>query len=202
MFQLLESLRIENGRLHHLELHNQRFNNARKQLFNIDKQVDLGQIIEIPHSLNSDRYKCRVTTNGETISSEITPYTQRDIKSVRLVHLNLIDYQYKTDQRDQLNYAFSLRGNCDDVIIVKNGFLTDSWVANILLFDGYKWYTPDTPLLKGIQREYLLQNNIVTERKIHYNTLCAYKKFKLVNALVDFERAYEIDISKICLNET
>ena len=202
MFQLVESLRIENGMLHHIRLHNHRLNNARNQLFRLNDPVDLGKIIKLPASIGNERHKCRVTTtDGEHFSVEITPYHQREIKSLKLVHVADIDYTYKTDQRELLNQAFALRGDCDDIIIVKNGQLTDAWAANIILSDGEKWYTPSTPLLKGIQREFLLSEGIIEEKKIHYSTLHNYKKIKLINALIDFDRAPEIDRSSIITTE-
>lgn len=197
MFQLLESIRIENRKLYHIERHNCRLNMARKMVFGIEEPIDLNQVIQLPTNLLNLRYKCRVTTNGERIEIKITPYVQREIRSLMLVHANNIDYTYKSDQRYKLDQAFAQRGNCDDIIIIKNGYLTDAWAANIILYNGKTWHTPSSPLLKGIQREYLLQNGHIKEKKIHYSMLRKYKKVKLINALIDFERAPEIEISSI-----
>ena len=197
MFQLVESLRIEDRMLHHVDLHNRRLNNARRKVFGIKKPVDLNQVIQLPELMEKVRYKCRVVTNGQEISFEISLYHQREIKSLKLVHVNNIDYTYKTDRREMLDKAFAERGSCDDIIIVKNKYLTDAWAANIILFDGKAWVTPSTPLLKGIQREFLLSKGLIAEEKIHYESLHKYQKIKLINAMIDFERAPEIDTTTI-----
>lgn len=192
MSQLLESIRIENRELQHIELHNQRFNYARAMLFGAVDYIRLEKVIQIPFSINNERYKCRVISKGNEISFEIAPYRQRPVEKLKIVKMNQISYTYKTDDRTQLNRAFAARETADDVIIIKNGFVTDSYAANLLFFDGKKWYTPDTPLLKGTQREFLLSEGFIEEQKIELSELIRFKSVKLINAMIDFERAPEI----------
>jgi 4-amino-4-deoxychorismate lyase len=193
MSRLIETIRIENGQLKHIDLHNNRFNKARKALFGITTNVQLEHHIQIPESISPERHKCRISTDGISIHTEITPYQQREIKTLNMVHFDTIEYQYKTDKRQLLDAAFLMRNNCDDIIIIKNNMITDSWAANIILFDGDRWLTPDTPLLKGIQREYLLSIGFLIEKKIQYTDIMNFKYIKLINALIDFERAPSIN---------
>lgn len=195
MYQLVESVRIENRQFHHVELHNQRLNKALKELFGIDKKICLEDIIELPADLTEERYKCRVTVSPESINVDIKPYIQREIKTLKIVHDNNIDYSFKTDNRQQLDVAFEKRDGCDDIIIVKNNCVTDSWAANIILFDGHDWITPDSPLLKGVQREYLLLQNRIKLQRVMITDLPFFQKIRLINAMIDFERAPEINIS-------
>lgn len=198
MYHLVESIRIENRQLHHIDLHNSRFNRSRKQLFGLNDWIELQTEINIPANISDSRYKCRITTNdGIRLYVEITPYVQRETVSLKIVKMDTIDYSIKTDHRELLDKAYNLREECDDVIIIKNNLLTDSWAANILLFDGKKWVTPDSCLLKGVQREYLLSQSRIEERRITLDDLMNYNKVKLINALVDFERATEIPIQNI-----
>lgn len=200
MFHLLESIRIENKELCHIELHNERFNRSRKKLFGCNNKINLIEHIQLPTKITSDRYKCRVSTSdGKTIKVEIQPYQQRKVNSLKLVEMEEIEYSIKTDQREALNAAFARRANCDDIIIVKNNCLTDAWAANVIFFNGTNWTTPKTPLLKGIQREYLLLSGKITEQIISGNDLAKFEKVKLINALIDFDRAPEIAIKKIVL---
>ena len=194
MFQLVESLRIESCELHNVELHNRRLNKAIAEIWGKKREIDLVKIIDIPPDISGERYKCRVVFTPENISYSISPYTQRIIRSLRIVTDNSIDYTYKTSNRDKLNAAFEKRDTCDDIIIVKNGFIADSSASNILLFDGSDWITPDTPLLKGTQREYLLLNKKIIEQPVPVSALNQYHKIKLINAMIDFERAPEINI--------
>jgi 4-amino-4-deoxychorismate lyase len=196
MYPLVESIRIENKQFHHVDLHNQRINNARQIIYGLHEPVDIETIVQIPDSLTDDRYKCRLNFFTDRIDYTITPYIQREIRSLKVVADNSIDYTFKSENRIQLDAALELRGNCDDIIIVKNGHITDAWAANIILFDGTSWFTPDTPLLKGIQREYLLSEGVIVACEITIDHLFEYKKIKLINAMIDFERAPEIIVSE------
>lgn len=195
MSLLVESIRIEFKQLQHVEYHNTRFNNARRVMFGIiDDAIDLEKKISISENISDDRYKCRITTNGKTIDYDITEYHQRETKRLKVIYCNSINYSIKTDNRDQLNSLYNQKGNCDDIIIVKNGLVTDSWATNILLFNGNEWITPKTPLLKGTMREYLIAQKTIKEEEVTIEDLTKYKKIKLVNAMIDFSRAPEISV--------
>lgn len=43
--------------------------------------------------------------------------------------------------RTQLDELFSKRENCDEVIILKNGIVTDTSIANIAIFYENTWIT-------------------------------------------------------------
>lgn len=88
--------------------------------------------------------------------------------------------------------------SCDDILIVKNGFVTDSSISNIIFFDGYKWVTPDTPLLKGTMRQFLLEAAEIKEETITVQNLTTFTSFRLINAMLGFDGP-EIDVSKIVL---
>lgn len=197
MCQLIESIRIENCQLHHIELHNKRFNVAARVLFGIKKNINLEDIIDIPANLENSRYKCRITFDGKKASVNISPYHQREIKTLTLVEMNNIDYTYKTTNRELLDKAFQLRAGADDVLIIKDGFITDSWAANAILWDGSSWFTPSTPLLKGIQREFLLNNGKIKEAEITAKNIRNFQKIKLINAMIDFERSTPFDIINV-----
>jgi 4-amino-4-deoxychorismate lyase len=110
---------------------------------------------------------------------------------------NAIDYSFKFADRRKLDMLFEKRGNCDDIIIVKNGNITDSYVANLIFFDGQTWRTPDTPLLPGTQRAKLLYEGKISECKITPDDLTKYKKVGLINALNNFDEMQCVDIANI-----
>jgi len=82
------------------------------------------------------------------------------------------------------------------VIITKDGFITDSSVANLVFKRKDKWLTPFTYLLNGTQRQFLLDQKIIEEEKITINDLHRYEKVKLINAMLKFD-APEISINQI-----
>jgi 4-amino-4-deoxychorismate lyase len=93
MYQLVESVRIENRQLHLIEFHNQRLNSAMHRLFGATEKIRLEEIITIPPDLTDDRYKCRVTFSPETINVNILPYVQREIKTLKVVHDDRVLFQ-------------------------------------------------------------------------------------------------------------
>ena len=48
------------------------------------------------------------------------------------------------------------------------------------------WYTPQKPLLKGIQRQYLLSKGLIKVKDIHISDLIQYNRIRLFNALITF----------------
>jgi 4-amino-4-deoxychorismate lyase len=197
MCQLLETIKCKDGKLFNMEFHQARFEKAQKEYFTISSKINLIEKIAVPEFAKNGLFRCRLTYSEQIDSIEFLPYRYRNINSLKLVEDNEIDYGYKYTNREKLNLLFEERGNCDDIIIVKNGYLTDSFVANLVLFDGNKWWTPDTPLLPGTQRAKLLQNKTICKCRITINDLSKYKKAGLINALNDFEEMQVVSIENI-----
>ena len=87
---------------------------------------------------------------------EFEPYVRPAVRSLKVVLSDSISYGYKSADRSALDHLFQLRGECDDILIVKKGCVTDSYYANVAFWDGKHWFTPDTPLLPGTMRASLL----------------------------------------------
>ena len=115
-----------------------------------------------------------------------SPYTVRHVHSLALMQADTIDYTYKSAGREPLNCLFALRGACDDILIVKQGLLTDTSIANIALSDGTHWYTPAHPLLKGTKRAALLEEGILQEKDIRPEDLPSFSTVRLFNAMIDW----------------
>ena len=187
MFQLLETIKCLDGKLFNLECHQERFETAIKENFGISSKINLSGAITVPEFAQKGLFRCRVIYSSEIEKVEFIPYQHREVKSLKLVEDNEIDYHFKFVDRSRINFLFEKRGDCDDIIIVKNGYITDSTFANVVFFDGETWFTPDTPLLKGTQRAKLLKENIITETLIKPGDLYKYKKVGLINALNNLE---------------
>ena len=187
MCPLLETIKCKDGKLFNIEFHQKRFENAQLEYFGISTKIKLTKEITLPESVKKGLFRCRVTYSGSINSIEFFPYQARKINSLKLVEDNEVNYRYKYTDREKLNQLFEKRGICDDIIIVKNGCVADSFVANLVFFDGEKWVTPDTPLLPGTQRAKLLQEKNIFEIRITPQHLSKYKKVGLINALNNFE---------------
>jgi 4-amino-4-deoxychorismate lyase len=84
--------------------------------------------------------------------------------------------------------------SADEILIIKNGFVTDTSFSNIVFFDGIKWITPSTYLLNGTQRQQLLQQGAIIEEEIRPSDLKHFRFAKLINAMLDLETSPSIDI--------
>lgn len=121
----------------------------------------------------------------ELLQVEFLHYTPRPIRSLKLVADDAIDYAWKFEDRSALEHLFAQKGDCDDILIVKNGFLTDSSYSNLAFYDGEAWYTPETPLLEGVQREQLLREGCLIPASIRVEDLHCFSQIALINAMLE-----------------
>lgn len=197
MSPLVESLKLNDGRIENLAHHQARLNRAMAELFPEAEIIDLASAIEIPENCSTGLFKVRVLYGPTLEKVEIEAYHFRKIESLKVVHQENIDYHLKYTNREILQELFARRGDCDDIIIVKNGFVTDSFAANLLFLDGEKWFTSTTPLLKGIKRQFLLDEGIISESVIREEDIRKYQKVALINAMIDFEEMPVIPVERI-----
>ena len=184
MEQYLETIRIEEGRACHLPYHNQRMNETRAHL-GLSDGLDLEAVIG-DVSIYQQRTRCRIVYDTEIRSVEFFPYQIRPVTTLRLVEDNQVDYGCKYADRSALNRCFAQRGACDDVLIVQNGDVTDTTIANVAFWNGETWFTPSTPLLKGTMRASLLDSHQIQEAKIRVEDLSHFSRLRLFNAMISF----------------
>ncbi len=196
MSPLIETLRVENGRIFNLQYHNNRMNFSRSTLFRVRNSLDIQDYVDRPFCRSRGLLKCRITYTSEIRRIEYFPYSSGKIEILKLVYDDTVEYSHKYEDRSALLRLFEMRGACDDILIVKNGFITDASFANVALYDGNVWCTPARPLLRGTMREYLLDQGILTERNISPESLKSYEKISLINAMLDMGNVV-IDIENI-----
>ena len=196
MSRLLESIKVYNKRLYNIEYHNVRMNNSRAELFNTKEQIDLSRIISVPDELSNELYKCRVIYSVEIISITFQKYKEKKISSLQLVQDNDITYTHKYEDRTEIEKHLSVT-KADEILIIKNGFVTDTSFSNVVFFDGTKYFTPSSPLLKGTKRAKLIADGTIQEEEIRLNDIQKFKFVYLVNALLDLKEENRIPIEKI-----
>lgn len=193
----IETIRVENRKIYNLKYHNERLNHTRIQLWNYEDKWDLEKLIVIPEDLTPARYKLRIAYKQQIEDIRWEPYTQRKINSIKLVHDDHVDYAYKYDQRDYLTQLFGLRDQADEILIVKNQMITDAYFYNVAFYDGSHWYTPNTPLLPGTQRAFLLETGKIKSKSISVASLANFTSLRLFNALTPWETAPELSIDQV-----
>ncbi|MFV0592506.1 MAG: aminotransferase class IV [Draconibacterium sp.] len=194
---LIETIRCVNGELHNLSNHQSRFNLVRKNFLGCTETIVLAEHIQVPDECKNGLFKCRVLYSEQIEKIEFLPHEYRSIQCLQVIKDDAIEYSYKYADREKLNDLFKLRGDCDDVLIVKNNCITDSYTANTVFFDGNKWWTPDTPLLPGTQRARLISEGLLKVCRITLDDLEKYTKVGLINAMQDLENMPVMDVDKI-----
>lgn len=90
------------------------------------------------------------------------------------------------------------KGACDEIIIVKNGYITDTSFTNLAIFDSGEWITPKRSLLYGTKRASLLDKRLIKEADITLDVLRRACKVRLFNAMIEFGEI-EIDVKHITM---
>ena len=196
MCLFIESIKYKNGAFYRLDLHQMRVNLVFKLYFPGFKPFQLSEIPAFKLFKKEGIYKCRIVFDNNIKEISILPYERKNFESFQLVESDIDSLPYKRAERTELNNAFQQKENCSDIIVVKNGYLTDSSYANIALWNGKKWVTPSNPLIFGTQRQFLITDNQIIEGEIHLNDLQKYSKIRIFNAMIEFGEV-ENDISCI-----
>jgi 4-amino-4-deoxychorismate lyase len=172
-------------------------NASREKLWNKCSGFILDDIIVIPASKKKGVFKVRITYGPEDFKQEIEPYTPSVITSLKLVYSNEVNYSVKYADRSALNDLRNLRGECDEILIVKNGQITDTSYSNVAFYDGSQWWTPEFPLLGGTQRAKLISEGRLKEKNIRPEDLNSFQGVKLINAMMDLDQESLIAIKNI-----
>lgn len=195
MCRFIETICINDGVIENLSAHNERMNNTIRVHYGSSAMpVSLEDFITAEGC--KGRTRCRVEYTSAVEKVEYFPYSIREVKSLQLVNDDTAEYSFKYADRSVLDRNFALRGNADDVVIVRSGMLTDTSIANIALYKEGKWFTPKYPLLKGTHRARLLTEGIIEEDIIMADSLHKYEKIRLFNAMISFGEV-EMDIKNV-----
>ena len=196
MFPLFETIKIVDGIPQHLEYHQKRIELSLKFCFKAEAAFDeLSELIQ-PSHLFKGILKCKFSYNSEDFDIEYSQYTPKKIQSLKLVNDDSISYANKFTDRSCFDTLLENVAE-DDIIIVKNGLVTDTSFSNLCFFDGYRWLTPSTLLLKGTARRRLLNQGLIFEKTIKAKQIFTYQKVMLINAMLDFDENNSLDISCI-----
>lgn len=123
--------------------------------------------------------------NGDLIDCSLFSYKTQKLKNFKILKSD-VNYERKFLDRNALDEIFAQRGANDDVLIGKNGILTDTTIANIAILQNDIWITPKNHLLKGTIRQRLLNNSFLIERNFGIKELLSAQSFAILNAMIDF----------------
>lgn len=196
MSRLIESIKLLDGKFYNLDYHEERMERSLYALFKVSRSPDIQQLINGQDVPATGLYKCRIIYDSTSWQVAFEPYQPRTIRRVKIVEDNGISYLFKFSDRRQLNRLFELRGDSDDVMIIKDEKVTDCSFSNVVFKDADGWHTPDSPLLKGTMREKLIREGKVKVREIRRDDIRSFDSFRMINAMLEFD-APDIDVSQI-----
>jgi len=181
--RFLETVCVKRGHPLRLAWHQRRFDQTRQAHFDNPSPVSLRDLLQPP--ADAPLLRARVLYDADTATVTYHPYIPRPLRRLRLVHADP-DYRYKYADRSALDALFAKRAEADDVLIVRDGLLTDTTVANIAFYRDGRWFTPQTPLLPGTVRARLLASGFLTPMDITPKALPRFRYFALMNAMIGF----------------
>ena len=153
-----------------------------------------------PLQTGKQKIKCRVTYSETIESIEFESYIPRIIRSLELVFDDSIDYGFKYRDRSALKALLDRRGDADEVLIVKNGLVTDTSYSNIVFLRDGKWFTPLVPLLPGTRRADYLQKKLIFPLNITPREIVQFEEARLINAMQSIGDAGRIGMEQIPVN--
>jgi 4-amino-4-deoxychorismate lyase len=193
----IESIRVQDGMLCNLGAHIRRSSNTLQHHFGIAGELPFDELYASAFAgMEGDGtglYKLRVVYGREVVSVSLLPYQEPVSITLKAVECDNIDYSFKYEDRSGLAALLQHKGDCDDILIVKDGLVTDTSYGNIVYEMDGELCTPASPLLKGTRRELMLQEGLLRERDLPYGELCKCSAFYMINAMLDMKI-----ISHIC----
>lgn len=191
--EFIETLMIKDGIFQNPQAHIDRIKNTLK-VSNINSSIEsFDELFNFIHDSKikyKGIYKCTIKYSFQPIDIKIRPYTCTQINNFIPVICNEIDYSLKYSDRslldklknENLPIEESLKHN-SEIIIIKNGKVTDCSIGNLVFGDGKDYYTPNTFLLNGTMRQRLLKEGKIKEKEITLNDLHLYKKIFIINCM-------------------
>lgn len=195
MSRFIESIKVQDGRIFLLDYHQRRVNATFSEYLK-EKKLSLSEVIRQVEISKKGLFKLRIEYDLDgSFEVDAQSYRPVCIDSFSLIELPCVDYHLKFSDRTIFQ---NLKKNpTSEVIITQHGLVTDTTFSNLIFFDGHRWVTPDTFLLNGVQRQYLVDTKKVEETSIHMSDLPRFHSFKLINAMNDFESAFSYSMDKI-----
>ncbi len=197
MCQFIETICYKNGVFERIELHNDRLNRTRNHFFDNQLAIDLSDHLSIPLDLIHSTVKCTITYGEKIQHISYSSYQIRAVHSLKMIENNSIDYTFKSSNRELLEAMFLLKGDCDDILIVKNGYLTDSSYANLILLRENRWYSMQNPLLLGTRLQSYLIEKLVTPTLVTPNDLHLFSEARIINAMISIDDSPIIPVQNI-----
>lgn len=182
-----ETIKCIDGDVFHLEYHNKRIANT------IGKNINLQEYI---YPISEKLLRCKVIySKDEIIDITYYEYEKKQLSAFQLIEDNDIEYKFKYLDRSDID-ELSKKSCYDDIVIIKNGYVTDTSIANIAVYKNNQWFTPKIPLLFGTTRNRLIEEDFLKEYPLKVSDLKSIDRFAIMNAMVGFQEIKNFQLIK------
>ena len=210
-FDLLETLRCENGTYFFLERHLQRLADSAHYFgFRFEEDTVRTSLAKLAHSLHGApaRIRLLLTSSGdvttETVETDLAGFVESPNAPEYREHLIRLaiasrpvdptDHSlfHKTSARRVYDDARADHPHVDDVLLTNtDGHITESTVANVAVLIGTRWLTPplESGCLPGVYRAELLEAGILEIASIPVASLQGATEVALINSVRGWCRA-------------
>lgn len=191
----LETICILDGEVQNIEAHKKRMQEtASYYRFVAPELPDIEALLT--DGLRESKIKCRVCYHNNITSITFEKYIPRNIQSLKLINM-FPDYAYKFSDRKVMDDLLKLRDGCDEILIIRNGLVTDTSYSNVVFSKDDEYFTPNFPLLNGTKRQKLIKDRVIKEIEIGVDSIKEYKHVWLINALLDIEDNVSLPVNQI-----
>ncbi|HEX4999085.1 MAG TPA: aminotransferase class IV [Terriglobia bacterium] len=190
-FQLLETMRAENGVVSLLDRHLERLRASAARLhFQLDlESVRLGVELAARDAAGPARLRLTLPENGDwRLESGAIPEGTPGLLTLAALRVNSSDIRlyHKTTNREFYERARAgVAPDADALLINERNEVTETTIANIAVWRNGQWITPPVRcgLLAGVQRAELLSRGMIVEGVIPMAGLVDGETVRCFNAL-------------------
>lgn len=180
----IETIHIHHGKIQNLQGHIARMQQTANHFGFSAPDISLLESFVPAKEKKRVHVKCRLVYHNQIEEITFEEYVPRKIQSLQLIKASP-DYSFKYADRTELNVFLSQKGDADEILIVRDGCITDTSFSNVVFRKGKEFYTPDTYLLNGTKRQLLLHQGFIREKPITVDSLCEFEEIWLINAMLD-----------------
>ncbi|WP_027378745.1 aminotransferase class IV [Chryseobacterium daeguense] len=196
MSQFIESIKVEDQEIYLLEFHQKRVDQTFAH-FGKEGSIDLAKVYKHLEHDEDGLFKLRIVYDlDKKVRTQMIPYAIPEIHDFQLVENNNFDYSFKFEDRKELE-KMKMKSKAEEIIIIKNNHITDTSFSNLLFLKDKDWFTPNSYLLNGVQRQNLLKRKEIKETEITLQNIKQFSHFQIINALNDFDENFIYPIEKI-----
>ncbi|MFV0483218.1 MAG: aminotransferase class IV [Bacteroidales bacterium] len=192
--KFIETIRFANGEAQLINYHQKRLERTQDVFYNVNN-IKLTDIL--PDVKTNEEMKCRIIYSDKIEDIKLTPPQERTVNELVTVNADGINYKYKNANRKVFEKISEGLEEQQLPLIIKEGFITDTSISNVVVRIGDELITPIEPLLRGVQRQHLVDTGVVIEAPIPTSIIDFIDEIILINCMMPLANSIRLPKSAI-----